>query len=546
MSRKVALIGFVLVALAALVLVAPAAPAGAQRQPTYTPYPTYTALPTYTVPPLGTPEPRATEAIPTPRTPAPPVPGGGRTYDDQFIVASTFTLAAGDTIDGDLSVFGGNATLERGSTVTGNILVGGGNLDSAADLRGELTVFGGNVVLEDGAVVADSVTIVGGNVELQDGVVVEEDVVVTGGSLDRDPGAVVRGDVREGAGPGAWPWFGPRFDWGDRDWNWPNPLGRLAGAVSSGVGLALLGVLLALIWPLGVQRTGAALIAYPAVSLGVGLLTLIVWPLAMVLIAVISIPLILVCIGFFGFAVVALMGLALAAASLLGWIALGVLIGERILRALNARQITPVLSALVGVFVLTLFSQLLQNVFCIGGLMNFALSAIGLGAVILTRFGTRPYFGGPPDASWRAAPPPPPAPPAAPVYPLRGPAAASDVPGASVPGAVAPAVPPRGPAAAGDVPAAPDKPVLTPVVIDTPPPGEPPAEALRAAESLAEELPAEELPAEEPPAEELLADELPAEELPPAAGFAAPEQPGGDELGPERDDAPIVPPAPPE
>jgi hypothetical protein len=46
------------------------------------------------------------------------------------------------------------------------------------------------------------------------------------------------------------------------------------------------------------------------------------------------------------------------------------------------------LAAALGVFIITFLSRL---PFCLGGIFGVMIGAIGLGAVLLTRFGTRPY-----------------------------------------------------------------------------------------------------------------------------------------------------------
>ena len=100
-----------------------------------------------------------------------------------------------------------------------------------------------------------------------------------------------------------------------------------------------------------------------------------------------------------------LVALALILATLYGWIVVGYLLGVRILRAIQKEGGLPSMTtaALVGIFVVTLIQQglmALSNIPCLGfffWLMGAALwlfiASTGLGAVVLTRFGTRPYTG---------------------------------------------------------------------------------------------------------------------------------------------------------
>jgi hypothetical protein len=79
-------------------------------------------------------------------------------------------------------------------------------------------------------------------------------------------------------------------------------------------------------------------------------------------------------------------------------------VGERLLQALNARGIAPLWAAGLGTLLITLIGMGLSVAFCLapfGWLMIFALGCVGLGAVVLTRFGTMAY------ASSTARPSPP-------------------------------------------------------------------------------------------------------------------------------------------
>ncbi|MFQ5886112.1 MAG: hypothetical protein ACE5II_02635, partial [Anaerolineae bacterium] len=77
-----------------------------------------------------------------------------------------------------------------------------------------------------------------------------------------------------------------------------------------------------------------------------------------------------------------------AAAAIDGWIVLGSVVGERLLQAVKVAEPEPLASVLLGVFLLTLISA---TPLCIGFLFTLVAGSWGLGAVILTRFGTTPY-----------------------------------------------------------------------------------------------------------------------------------------------------------
>jgi hypothetical protein len=81
------------------------------------------------------------------------------------------------------------------------------------------------------------------------------------------------------------------------------------------------------------------------------------------------------------------------AALLFGWFAFGSAIGARLGAALKWQNVSPALTAGLGASLLTFTAQLFDLVPCVGWVVPFLLAAVGLGAVTLTRFGTRPYLG---------------------------------------------------------------------------------------------------------------------------------------------------------
>jgi hypothetical protein len=113
-----------------------------------------------------------------------------------------------------------------------------------------------------------------------------------------------------------------------------------------------------------------------------------------------------------------LVALALILATLYGWIVVGFLLGIRIVRAVQKdREPTPTASALVGVFTVTIVQQglmALSHLPCLGfffWLLGAGLwllvASIGLGAVVLSRFGTQPYTGPSPAITPPSLPPTP-------------------------------------------------------------------------------------------------------------------------------------------
>lgn len=303
--------------------------------------------------------------------------------DGRIVFGESFTLKENEVLNGDLAVFGGNVTLERDSRVNGDVAVMGGTADVAGVVVGDIVVFGGSVDLESSAVI-------------------EGDLVNIGGSIDRTEGAVVRGSqvqgLRLGDGfrfPGiARVWSnGYRFDWGDWLLRF---FFRLFKALVSVVLIVVIAVLVAVFLPRPLERVSQAVLIAPVHSWVVGLLTAVLGAVVGgVLIASL-------CLSPFGGIIL----LALFIASVFGWIALGLIVGLRLLEWLNVQNVTPVMGVAVGSAVLSLIAAALCLLAdcCLGWPFLILLGCFGLGAVSLTRLGTQEYV---PAAESPSEPQPP-------------------------------------------------------------------------------------------------------------------------------------------
>jgi hypothetical protein len=144
-------------------------------------------------------------------------------------------------------------------------------------------------------------------------------------------------------------------------------------------------------------------------SFGVGLLSWIVGVSAIVLF---TITCLLIPVGF-------LVGLGLILAGIFGWVVMGHLLGQRLetvfqQQSSGAGRISPTLWTLIGVFILTavVFGlNLLGSLPCLGfffwilaALAGLVVSSTGVGAVVLTRFGTQSYPGDSPSVQLAVPP----------------------------------------------------------------------------------------------------------------------------------------------
>lgn len=291
---------------------------------------------------------RASEVAATPPTPAPP-PAVDRSAVDRSAAPVQPTRRA----------FGGDVVVARDERVQ------------------SVSAFGGDVRIE--GEVVDSVVSWGGDVDVREGGVVGGDVVATGGDLFVRPGGTVRGrtvmtggsvHIDDGADVQTPPIAPPRVEVRViRD----STLQKVASAAIKHGLLFLLGLLLLGAFRERHANLARAMVERPMRSGLLGLLGLIGAPILMIvlLITLIGIPGALL-IGLVTFVGV-YAGIAVSA-SVLGAVL-----------PIPALKERPIAQLGVGVTVLFLVSL----VPVIGGLIGFLLAALGLGAVIATRFGGR-------------------------------------------------------------------------------------------------------------------------------------------------------------
>jgi hypothetical protein len=296
---------------------------------------------------------------------APLIPGVGA--DDKIVLGENYVLASGQTLRGNLLVVGGNATLESGAQVAGDVAILGGTLNDNGTITGNIATLGGTVFLNADAVV-------------------QGDIALMGGTLHRDSGARVDGKVTSGS---VAPFnlsvpesalqpqrFSPLSWWFSND----NPLWagtRFLGTILTVAALAMLVVLMA---PNATARTAQAVSTQAVVAGGIGLLTAVVVPPLLVLLAL---TLLLIPVSLLGFVILGL-------ASFYGWVAMGLEVGNRTAAAFKTHW-HPVAAAGLGALLFTTVMNLIWMVPCLGPAVYTLVGMVGLGAVVVTRFGTQVY-----------------------------------------------------------------------------------------------------------------------------------------------------------
>lgn len=307
------------------------------------------------------------------------------------------------------------------------VRVGAGiEVEEGEVIDGDVVAVGGSVSV-DGTVEGDVVA-VGGGVHLGPNAVVDGEVTSVGGTIDREPGAVVHGTVNEVA-------FAPHIGWHE-DWG-PGPFfAGVTGLIGTIVWIAVLILLVCLAYllarrPIERMEYRVATSAWKAAL--VGLVAQLLFVPALVLtcvvlaISIIGIPFLLLV----PFAI-----LALVIGSLLGFAAVAKRLGNVAESRFGWHHANPYISLLIGVGLIMLMSFFGHALGVVGGplgifgtvltilgfIAQYVAWTIGMGVLLLTRFGTRYRW------SDGDTPEPVPAPPPVP--------ASAEGPGAPLPPAV--------------------------------------------------------------------------------------------------------------
>jgi hypothetical protein len=179
----------------------------------------------------------------------------------------------------------------------------------------------------------------------------------------------------------------PRTRWG---WGF-NGLDLVVGfgwSILRSLLMAGLAMLVVMFWPDRAARIARTVTSQPVAAGGIGLLT------AFFGVTVIVVLAITICLSPFS-----LIGaLILGAGLILGWAALGLTVGWRLSQSLK-RDWHPATQAGLGTLLLSAASYAFGLIPCVGFIFGLLLAVIGLGAVMMTRFGGQDSLPTPPSTA---------------------------------------------------------------------------------------------------------------------------------------------------
>jgi hypothetical protein len=265
------------------------------------------------------------------------------------VTGGVLELAEGETQHGTVVVLDGFVRVPAGASVTGPVIVLGGTLAVGGVIDGDVTALAGHVALGEGALVAGDLRIAG--------------------DLDRHAEARVAGEVTLGAAVPAGLADGIRGE----------PAGRLATLVRI-VALGLGAGLLARFSPRAARNVAHAAGRHPLVAGSLGLLSMVV---LLVLVVVMAFTVVLIPVSLLAFAVAVV-------TVVLGWFGLGTALGQALARR-SGRSWTLARTATIGTLAFAAILAVIERMPFAWGLLPILISAVGLGAVVLTGFGVRRF-----------------------------------------------------------------------------------------------------------------------------------------------------------
>jgi hypothetical protein len=256
----------------------------------------------------------------------------------------------------DTGAFRQNVTIGSDQHVCGNVVVVGGDMTISGTVDGNVTLVSGSGVIS--GTVNGNITAVDANLTLQNGADIGGSVQVVGGSIRRDNGVSVGGSIDRGIDPQH---ILPPF-WQGAGSPYNFPWSHLLFWVLASIAVTAL-------FPRHVALVRRAVRGslVPAFFVGV---------LCAILGAIVVVGFVFTCVGI---PLALLIAVSLVVASVVGTIALGLWLGERLLgRSANSRR-ASVFPAMVGVSLLALA----QTAPCVGDVVTVLTSCTGLGASIL-------------------------------------------------------------------------------------------------------------------------------------------------------------------
>ncbi|MFC1522397.1 hypothetical protein ACFL6Y_08295 [Elusimicrobiota bacterium] len=287
-----------------------------------------------------------------------------------FLLYSSPVLCIEDGADGGIVHFGKHIKISADQNIKGDVVVFGGSIRALGNIDGDVVVLGGNAEI-NGHVEGDTV-VLGGELKLGPQAIIEGALTVLGGHLDKSEAASVHGETVE------MPGF--NLNLGSLSAAAVPMAGFLAGMalwmkLLSSLGWLALALLAGLLFPKQLAQTASCVEAKPGLCILLGILF---WPALIVLSVMLLISII-------GIPILPLVALGMVTLWFWSYVSIGYWMGSRMLKNQTGFVRNDWFLCVLGLFVIVLISWIP----IIGWLASMAVLFFGIGATILSRFGTK-------------------------------------------------------------------------------------------------------------------------------------------------------------
>lgn len=292
------------------------------------------------------------------------------------------TVQSGETHNDDIVILDGDLDVEAGATVNGDITVFSGNATIAGTVNGDVVLFDGDLEAATTAVITGECVIVSGKIT---------DHTASGLNCTNFEKL---GELPANTIPPITP---PNINIPNINIDVGEPggavgfFGKVGSAIFRSLVLGLIAFAVVTLFPNHFKKVENTVYEKPVASGTVGFLTSIAVPVLLLLASPILALLVLAC-GL-GIILTAAIVLGMVGAVAFGWFAVGDLLGQRIVDRLNLKNRTLPMTTAVGTAALTLGLGLVgaTPLAFISSLAVFVIGCVGLGSVVLTKYGTRAY-----------------------------------------------------------------------------------------------------------------------------------------------------------
>jgi len=278
------------------------------------------------------------------------------TYPSQFLMGDTYVLKKHEKIDGNIVGLGTNLVIVDGATVMGDISLIGGQMEIYGSVNGDINVFAGTTQIYHTAVISGCINQIAHQTNIE-------------------PGAHISGEINTFAFPTQ---FSSINTGGlENSLKWLRPTGWITFQLIKNLILVFITVLIIFLFEKPTLRVARSIKKQIAVSWGAGLLAIVAVP-------IVSLVLIItICLSPIGIILI----LAFLIANIWGWAGISFVLGDNMARWLKLDWPEEAVAA-AGAVLLGLGSTLLAFLPCIGFMISIMVSAVGLGGIILSKFGT--------------------------------------------------------------------------------------------------------------------------------------------------------------